>query len=224
MPSAARALLALAVLLASAPPARAQDDEAMLLIAHPAFRDIDYRQTVLLAAPAPSGGHVGVIINRPTHSPLSKLFPEHEPSKKVIEPVFYGGPFSRGALVALVKSPGAPGEGTVRMMKNLYLAFRVNTIDQVIETHPNDARYYVGYVFWRPGELKAEIDRGIWSVLGADLDVVFRKDMDGLWDELLQQTRRIRADAGAAAPRGLLADAQAAALAGAFSNVILPPR
>jgi len=26
-----------------------------------------------------------------------------------------------------------------------------------------------------------------------DLDVVFRKDMEGLWEELLQQTRRIRA-------------------------------
>ena len=73
------------------------------------------------------------------------------------------------------------------------MTFRVNTIDQVIESRPNDARYYVGYVGWRPGELKAEIDRGIWSVLGPDLDVVFRKDMEGLWEEMLQQTRRIRA-------------------------------
>jgi putative transcriptional regulator len=215
MAIAVRLLLALAVLTAAALPARAQDDEAMLLVAHPGFRDADYQQTVLLAAPAPRGGHVGVIINRPTHSPLSKLFPEHEPSKKVIEPVYIGGPFSRGALVALVKGESAPGTGTVRVMKNLYLAFRVNTIDQVIETHPNDARYYVGYVFWRPGELKAEIDRGIWSVLGADMDVVFRKDMDGLWEELLQQTRRIRA--GDETP-------YAAALAGAFSKVIFEPR
>ena len=28
--------------------------------------------------------------------------------------------------------------------------------------------------------------------------MVFRKDTDGLWEELLQSTRRIRADAGAA--------------------------
>jgi len=225
MRSLARVLLLLAVLTAPAPPARAQDDEAMLLIANPAFRDLDYRQAVLIAAPAPNGGHVGVILNRPTRRSLASLFPEHEPSKKVIEPVFYGGPFSRGALVALVKASSTPGEGTVRLMKNLYLAFRVNTIDQVIETHPNDARYYVGYVGWRPGELKAEIDRGIWAVLGADLDVVFRKDMDNLWEELLQQTRRVRADAMEAPGLRLRGDdAYAAALAGDFSNVILPPR
>ena len=224
MVRAVRLLIAL-VLVCTAPwsaSALAQDDDdAMLLVAHPSFRDIDYRQTVLLAAPAPNGGHIGVILNRPTKRSLSSLFPEHEPSKKVLEPVRYGGPFSRGALVALVKADAAPGAGSVQVMKNLYMAFRVNTIDQVIESKPNEARYYVGYVGWRPGELKSEIDRGIWSVLSADLDVVFRKDMEGLWEEMLQQTRRIRADVD---PRFRGDDVQAAALTGAFSNVIFDPR
>ncbi len=214
-----RLLIALAVLACAAPwfsPALAQDeDAAILLVAHPAFRDLDYRQTVLLAAPGPSGGHIGVILNRPTRRSLSSLFPEHEPSKKVMGPVHYGGPFSRGALVALVKTDAAPGAGSVQVMKNLYMAFRVNTIDQVIESKPNDARYYVGYVGWRSGELKIEIDRGIWSVLSADMDVVFRKDMEGLWEEMLQQTRRIRA--GVEVP-------YAAAFAGSFSKIILDPR
>jgi putative transcriptional regulator len=219
MARAVRLLIAFATLVCAAPwPATAlaqNDDDAMLLVAHPSFRDLDYRQTVLLAAPAPNGGHIGVILNRPTRRSLSSLFPEHEPSKKVIEPVRYGGPFSRGALVALVKAESAPGAGSVQVMKNLYMAFRVNTIDQVIETHPNDARYYVGYVGWRPGELKTEIDRGIWSVLSADMEVVFRKDTDGLWEEMLQQTRRIRA--GGDIP-------YAAAFTVPFSKVIFDPR
>jgi putative transcriptional regulator len=173
---------------------RAQSqEEAILLVAHPAFRDLEYRQTVLIAAPAPNGGHVGVILNRPTRRSLGSLFPEHEPSKKVVEPVFYGGPFSRGALVALVRADSAPGAGSVLLMKNLYLAFRANTIDHVIETTPNEARYFVGYVGWRPGELKSEMDRGLWSVMNAEVDTIFRKDTEGLWEELLQQTKRIRA-------------------------------
>jgi len=165
----------------------------MILVAHPAFRDLEYRQTVLIAAPAPNGGHVGVILNRPTRRSLGSLFPEHEPSKKVVDPVFYGGPFSRGALVALVHADQSPGSGSVPLMNGLYLAFRANTIDHVIETTPNDARYFVGYVGWRPGELRSEIDRGLWSVINADLDVVFRKDTEGLWEELLQSSKRIRA-------------------------------
>jgi putative transcriptional regulator len=188
-----RALAACLFLALSGAAFGQSQDEAVLLIAHPAFRDLEYRQTVLLAAPVPTGGHVGVIINRPTRRSLGSLFPDHEPSKKVAEPVYYGGPFSRGALVALVKADHAPGAGTVLLMKNLYLAFRANTIDQVIENTPNEARYFVGYVGWRPGELRSEIDRGLWSVHNADVDTIFRKDTEGLWEELLQSTKRIRA-------------------------------
>jgi putative transcriptional regulator len=196
MTAAALRIAALLVLVLFSGFARAQSqEEAILLVAHPAFRDLEYRQTVVLAAPAPTGGHVGVILNRPTKRSLGSLFPEHEPSKKVLDPVFYGGPFSRGALVALVRADQTPGTGSVLLMRNLYLAFRANTIDHVIETTPNEARYFVGYVGWRPGELKSEIDRGLWSVMNAEVDTVFRKDTDGLWEELLQQSRRIRAEA-----------------------------
>ena len=188
-----RAIALIGLLVASAMAAAQGQDEAIVLVAHPAFRDLEYRQTVLIAAPAPNGGHVGVILNRPTRRSLGSLFPEHEPSKKVLDPVYYGGPFSRGALVALVRADSAPGTGSVLLMKNLYLAFRANTIDHVIETTPNEARYFVGYVGWRPGELKSEIDRGLWTVSGADLEVIFRKETEGLWEELQQQSRRIRA-------------------------------
>ena len=192
MKTALRWLIAFALALPGL--AQAQED-AVILVAHPAFRDLEYRQTVLVAAPAPNGGHVGVILNRPTRRSLASLFPEHEPSKKVADPVHYGGPFSRGALVALVRTDSAPGAGSVMLMKNLYLAFRANTIDQVIETTPNEARYFVGYVGWRPGELKAEIDRGLWAVQGAEVDMVFRKDTENLWEELQQASKRIRAEA-----------------------------
>jgi putative transcriptional regulator len=188
-----RTVALIGLLVASAMAAAQGQDEAIILVAHPAFRDLEYRQTVLIAAPAPNGGHVGVILNRPTRRSLGSLFPEHEPSKKVLDPVYYGGPFSRGALVALVRADSAPGNGSVLLMKNLYLAFRANTIDHVIETTPNEARYFVGYVGWRPGELKSEIDRGMWTVANADLEVIFRKDTESLWDELQQQSRRIRA-------------------------------
>src|SRR5581483_2888255 len=63
-------VLFLLAALALALPALAQD-EAMILVAHPAFRDLEYRQTVLIAAPAPNGGHVGVILNRPTRRSLA---------------------------------------------------------------------------------------------------------------------------------------------------------
>jgi putative transcriptional regulator len=136
-----------------------------------------------------------VILNKPTRRSLSSLFPEHEPSKKVTEPVFFGGPFSTSALVAVVRGDKSPGAGSLLVMANLYLAINVNTIDKIIEERPNDARYYVGYVGWRPGELRREIDRGLWHVMNPDVNTVFRKDTDQLWDELLRMARQINAGA-----------------------------
>jgi putative transcriptional regulator len=189
-----RVLTLVAGLLAACGSAFAQgNDAAVILVAHPAFRDREYRETVLIAAPAPNGGHVGVILNRPTRRSLGSLFPEHEPSKKVVEPVFFGGPFSTSALVAIVRGDHSPGVGSLPIMSNLYLAINVNTIDRIIENRPNDARYYVGYVIWRPGELRREIDRGLWYVLNPDASTVFRKDTDHVWEELLRMARQINA-------------------------------
>ncbi|MCZ7564831.1 MAG: YqgE/AlgH family protein [Burkholderiales bacterium] len=167
--------------------------EAVFLVASPQFRDPTYFHTVLIASPLDNGGHIGIILNRPTTRSLASLFPEHEPSKKVADPVYFGGPFSRSALVAVVHRDASPGQGSLPLMKSLYLAINVGTIDQIIESTPNEARYYVGYVGWRPGELRREIDRGLWAVLNADAKTVFRKDTEGMWEELHRMTRQITA-------------------------------
>src|SRR4051812_42808520 len=170
------------ILLSPAPSALAQqqprndEQDAVILVASPGLRDADYRQTVVVAVPIENDQHLGVIINRPTRRTLASLFPEHQPSKKVAEPVFFGGPMSRGAVVALVHSGKEPGRGAINMTKDMYLAMTVNVVDRVIEETPNDARYYVGYIVWRPGELRSEIDRKVWTVTNASPDIVFRKD------------------------------------------------
>ena len=169
------------------------EPEAAILVASPGLRDADYRQAVVIVVPVENDRHIGVIVNRPTHRSLASLFPEHAPSKKVTEPVFVGGPMSRGAVVAVVKSEKAPGKGTVGLTKEMYLAMTVNVVDHVIEDTPNDARYYVGYIVWRPGELRSEIDRKVWSVVNASPDVVFRKDTTGLWEELSRMARAVTA-------------------------------
>lgn len=205
-PFLARALAALAVALApfgaqaqSQPPqtqaAEATDDDAVLLIASPRLVDAAYRQTVLLVVPAENDRHIGFIVNRPTQRSLSSLFPEHEPSKKVVDPVYFGGPMSRSALFAVVKTDHNPGGGSIGLMKNLYFAMRVDVVDKIIETAPNDARYYVGYVEWRPGELRNELNRGLWSIANANIDNVFRKNPDTMWEELYRSSKAVSADA-----------------------------
>lgn len=162
---------------------------AVLLAAHPELRDPDWVETVLLAAPLPNGGHVGVIINRPTDTTLGELFPGHASSQKIVDPVHYGGPFSTDALIAVVRSKASPGAGSIALGGELFLAIAGQTIDNVIERTPQAARYYVGLVVWQPGELETEVAKGLWSVRDADVQTVFRKDTKGLWQELSRPAR-----------------------------------
>ena len=166
--------------------------QAVLLVAHPEFRDPAWLQTVLLAAPLPNGGHVGVIINRPTNTTLGELFPGHASSQKVVDPVHFGGPLSPDALVAVVRSDDSPGAGSFALSGELFLAIAGRTIDRVIEQTPQAARYYVGLIVWQPGELEMELAKGLWSVREADVHTVFRKDTKELWQELSRPARGLR--------------------------------
>jgi putative transcriptional regulator len=195
------AALQLSPAAASEPPTADIATEAVLLVAHPDFRDPLWRQTVLLAAPLPGGGHVGVIINRPTPVSLGTLFPRHAPSQKVAAPVYFGGPFSADTLVAVVRSKASPGAGSFAVAPELFLAVEAGTIDRVIEDRPEAARYYMGLVFWRPGELDNELARGLWSVRGADARIVFRGNTERLWNELSGVKQGVRVRAGPSLPR-----------------------
>ncbi|HEU4622818.1 MAG TPA: YqgE/AlgH family protein [Burkholderiaceae bacterium] len=175
------ALLAAPVLSADAPD---HSREPVMLVATDRLVDPVYSRTVLIARPIGNQMHVGVILNRKTSSTLAALFPQHEPSKHVEENVFFGGPMSRTAVSCLTQSAPATSEGVVDFGQNLFFVLHVNTIDAIIEKSPNDARYYVGNVVWRPGELDAELERGLWEVLPISPELALRKDVSDLWDEL----------------------------------------
>ena len=183
------------VILAAAVYGRAhasEPAETVLLVATPEL-GAGYSRTILIATPTTQGRHVGVILNRPTRTPLGALFPEHAPSKKVVDPLHFGGPVAVDAVFALVRTRVSPGEGSLQFAPDLFLATAGKVIDRVIEQQPNGARYYAGIVVWEPGELAAEIASGFWFVLPADTDVVFRKPAEGLWEELVRRSRGLKA-------------------------------
>src|SRR5438552_12727788 len=190
------ALLTLGLGMVPVAPAHSQEIDpigAVTLGAAQRLIDPDYRGAVLLAVPVENNRHVGVIINRPTGRSLASLFPEHVPSKLVHDPVYFGGPMLRQAIFAVVHINHTPGPGSIQIMKELFLATQGAVVDHIIEETPNEARYYVGYVAWRPGELSQEVDRGLWYVLDADPELVFRKDPGRLWEELLRRARSVTA-------------------------------
>lgn len=173
--------------------ARAADfnTESVILVARPALApDRLYGATILIVKPMGEEKHLGFIINRPTPLTLGRLFPEHEPSQKVTDPVYLGGPVSTEVLFALVQRPDSPGAQSMQITPDLYAVVDRVSVDNVIEKESDHARFFAGLVLWQPGELRSEIKRGFWYVLDADSSLVLRTPTEGMWEELLERSRK----------------------------------
>lgn len=153
--------------------ARAADlSQPVMLVATDVLAGSALEEAVLVAAPLPQGGHAGFIVNRPTDMKLETLFPEHAPSRKVVDPVYLGGPVLSEAIVAVArKAPDGAGD-VFPIMPGLVAVLDAESVDRVIETTPNEARYFAGLMVWVPGELEAQISMGAWNVRPADVDTV----------------------------------------------------
>jgi putative transcriptional regulator len=172
------------LLVMAALSARGQDlDKPLLLVAAHELQG-PYRHTAVLVVPV-RGQHVGFILNRATEMTMSALFPEHEPSAKVADPVYLGGPESTNAIFAMVARD--PGDGAVHLFGHVFVTAQEQAVDRIIEQTPNEARYYAGFVGWQPGELADEMKKGWWDAVAPEEDVVFSKEPDNLWESLVKR-------------------------------------
>lgn len=161
----------------------------IMLVATPQMRHAIYGNSVVLVLPMGEDRHIGFIINRPTDRKLGQLFPEHEPSKKVPDPVFYGGPSVSKMVFAIVNRSDNPGGMSLEVARGLFAIFDGATVDRMIESESDHARFFTGLVTWQPGELAQEINRGLWYVAKPDANVVLRKPTQGLWEEMVSRLR-----------------------------------
>lgn len=172
------------VLFFGACAALAQDlTRPLLLVAKPELQG-PYVHTALIAVPL-GGKHFGFILNRSTDVTMARLYPQHGPSAKVVDPVYYGGPELTNALFAVTRRD--PGQPSVHLFGGLYMTGHAGRIDSIIEQTPNEARYFAGFVGWGPEELAAEIEAGYWYVAEADESLIFRRDTSSLWEELVER-------------------------------------
>ncbi len=179
---------------------RGQDtDQPLILVAVPKLSGY-YERTVLVAVPITGDRHVGFVINRPTPISMGRLFPQHDPSRKIADPVYLGGPEMVTSIFAMLEDGDSPGQGNFTVMPGVHVVAEAKSIDRIIEQAPNSARYYAGFVAWRRGELRDELDRGFWFTLPAQREFMFRDDAVDLWEELLERSSRVRTQLNGVSP------------------------
>lgn len=163
--------------------------KGLFLIAEASLRDPNFRETVILITHHNATGTMGVVINRPTTTPLSHLLEDHEDLAEMADTLHLGGPVDRGVLLLLVRSLARPDHAD-HVFDHVYVSQSLDVlIDALKSDDPNTAvRLFSGYAGWAPGQLADEITRGSWRVVPADPSVLFDRDAEVIWREMIRRT------------------------------------
>jgi putative transcriptional regulator len=181
-----------------------------LLVASRGLADPHFAKTVVLLVHYDAEGVVGLILNRRTDVPLSRVLEGLKAAKHLSDPVYLGGPVETPAVFALLQSP-AKVEGAQRIFGAVYLISTKTLFEQTISARPDPKGFhvYLGSAGWTNDQLRKEVELGAWFIFQADAGAVFDSDPDSLWPQMIQKTELKRAGSGPAhadRPRAALDD------------------
>jgi putative transcriptional regulator len=159
---------------------------ARLLVATPMLDDPNFDRTVVLMLEHTDEGALGVVLNRPSETPVEGAVPGWD--RFVTDPsvVFVGGPVSRTAVICLARAVGIDAEVWSPVLGP------VGTLDlsrdpDEIGTDVQAIRLFAGYAGWDGGQLEDEIASGAWFVVDALPDDALSADPDELWRTVLRR-------------------------------------
>ena len=172
------------VLAACAGSGETRSPDAILITARGELQDPFFKEAVVLVTNGLGPGPVGVIINRPTRVPVSRLFPDIEAVAKLNAKVYFGGPV-RPAAVSFVFRAAARPEHAIAILEGIYLSTDEDLLRTLLaRDKPMDGlRIFAGYSGWAPGQLEAEIARGDWKLEPAKPEKVFEWRRELPWPE-----------------------------------------
>jgi putative transcriptional regulator len=162
--------------------------KGMFLIATPAMRDPNFRQTVVLLCEHGPEGALGVVVNRPTEMNITEVLPQVPILEGQSHRLYSGGPVQKNSLLILYRLHQEV-EGTHPVLDGVYLGGNMETLERILEGEDMDEsfRAFMGYSGWAPGQLEHEMQMGSWLTMPAKPELVFNPDAHALWTEIIQQ-------------------------------------
>ncbi len=160
-----------------------------MLVASRGLGDPNFAKTVILLVRYDAQGALGLILNRRTDVPLSRVLESPKAAKDRSDPVYLGGPMEAAAVFALFQSPGKV-EGAENIFDGIYLITAKPLFEQTISARPDPGVFhvYLGYAGWTQDQLRQEVELGAWFIFPAAASKVFNSDPDSLWDEMIRKT------------------------------------
>lgn len=139
-----------------------------VLLARDQLKDPNFDSTVVLISAHNEEGAYGLVLNRPSHMPLSEMFDGFQgvaTSKKV----YIGGPVRQDEL-QIVQITDTPAEHAYQIAPRVYQGGKWEDLHEILESNDNASRLFLGYSGWGPRQLEFEIIAGAWEVYNVDLE------------------------------------------------------
>ena len=156
-----------------------------LLVATPLLGDPHFSRTVVYLLEHDGGGTVGVVLNRPSHTPVGQVLPDWHDAVSGPAVVFGGGPVQPDGALCL----GELDSDTTGIRQ---VVDGVSTIDldgdvAVIAAIARRLRVFAGHAGWSPGQLVAELAEGAWWVVPGSPADLFTEDPRTMWRRVLRR-------------------------------------
>lgn len=167
-------------------PVRRLDPAAgRLLVATPLLGDPHFARTVVYLLEHDGGGTVGVVLNRPSHTPVGQVLPDWHDAVSGPAVVFGGGPVQPdGALCLGQLDSDTP---YVREVVDGVATVDLDGDVAVIAPIARRLRVFAGHAGWAPGQLEHEINQGAWWVLAGSPDDLFSERPREMWRLVLRR-------------------------------------
>jgi putative transcriptional regulator len=164
-----------------------------VLVASRALVDPNFVETVILLVEFTNKGAVGLVLNRQTDIPLSRLFTGPEGLHTAGARLFQGGPVEINGILGLVRASTSIADRHI--VRDIYLVNSRESLENLAASGASPERYrvYAGYSGWGSEQLQRETMTGAWSVIDGDSKIVFDRTPDTLWDRLLKRTGGVQA-------------------------------
>jgi putative transcriptional regulator len=158
--------------------------KGQLLLASPGLFDPNFRRAVVLITEHNDEGAAGLVLNRPSETPVADAVPDLVPLVGDEEPVYVGGPVQESAVLVLAEFDD-PDDAALLVVDDV--GFVPGDGDfGLIAASTRRARVFAGYAGWGPGQLEAELEESSWIVESSTGPSLFPEADDDLWARVLR--------------------------------------
>ena len=173
---------------APVPPVLRNPARGVFLVANRRLQDVNFSRSVVLLTDHSDVGTVGLIINKKSTVPITSVVPKLQEFESRDANLHFGGPVSLQSVRILVRSlvEIAPSQ---RIIQDVYFINSIEVLHKLLEQDTSlgkSMKFFAGYAAWRPGQLEGELARGDWHLVKASPAIIFSKDVDTVWKELVE--------------------------------------